>query len=115
MPAIRKKVVIRGVEYPDITRAASVLDVGPEILLNELHRKSGDRWILDPDDHFVDDPDHLKEPVKETLVTRPKEKRVPGGPPVGGPGISDYELARRRRIFFLKVQPFQTPEEKPSK
>ncbi len=108
-----RKVIIRGVEYPDITHAAQALNCGPETLLLELYRKGEDRWILDPEDHFSDDPNHLKEPPKETLIARTKEIHIPGGPPTRRPGESDYGLSRRRRIYFTKVQPFQTPDEKP--
>ena len=111
MRALRK-VVIRGIEYQDLSYAAQALDIGPETLLKELHRKPGERWHISDDDYFVSDPPP-KEPAKETPAEPHKEIHVSGGPPTGGPGISDYELARRRRIYFLKVQPFQTDDEKP--
>lgn len=116
MRALRK-VTVQGVEYKDITHAAQALDIDPATLQKDFFRKGDDRWILNDSDHFADDPDHLKDPPTETPVARSKEKpvRIPGGPPVGGPGISDYELARRRRIYFTKVEPFQTDEEKPAK
>lgn len=110
-----RKVVIHGIEYDDITLAASDLNIDPAILIKELYRKSGDRWYLHNDDHFADDPNYLKEPAKSKPAEPHKETHVPGGPPTGGPGISAYELARRRRIYFTKVQPFQTDEEKPAK
>ncbi len=92
-----RAVVIQGVEYQDITHAAAALDVGPEVLLKELYRKGGDRWVLNDSDHFISEsPEGKPENQQGTWYKRPK------GKPKGDPEAEQEEKPKRSKYQLVR-------------